>query len=222
MKLKATDIGRSASASSIIFDSLRQTIIDGELEERAPLRQDEIATAFNTSRIPVREALTRLEQHGLIESRRFRGAIVAGLSVREASQIFDFRSLLEGEVIAAAVPLMRAQSLCEARELAASFDACEEPMGWGELNRKLHYTLYRDSDLDYHLKIIDNAIDRIERYLRVQLLLTDGRQRASREHLQILDACEQGDAEEARRLTRNHILGAKKALIDHLEREKNR
>ena len=81
MKLKATDIGRSASASLIIFDSLRQAIIDGELEEGALLRQDEIATAFNTSRIPVREALTRLEQHGLIENRRFRGAVVAGLSV---------------------------------------------------------------------------------------------------------------------------------------------
>lgn len=217
MKLQATDIGRSASAASIIFESLRRAIIDGELADGSPLRQDEIATAFNTSRIPVREALTRLEQHGLIENRRYRGAIVAEISAKEAAEIFDFRCLLEGEVVTVSVSQMTAQSLEQAREYSRAFSDCQEPMEWGELNRKFHYTLYRDSGLEYHLKIIDNALDRVERYLRAQLLMTDGRDQAEREHADILAACEQGNAAAAARLTREHISGAKTALLDYLQ-----
>ncbi|MEX3008595.1 GntR family transcriptional regulator [Hoeflea sp. TYP-13] len=221
MKLQAVDIGKTASAASIIFDSLRRAIIEGELADGEPLRQDEIATLFNTSRIPVREALTRLEQQGLVESRRYRGAVVAGISAREAAEIFDFRSLLEGEVIAVSVPRMTSQSLLEARQHFQSFMDSEEPMEWGELNRRFHYALYRDSGLDYHLKVIDNALDRVERYLRAQLLMTEGLEQANREHLQILAACEKGDAVLAADLTRQHILGAKQTLVDYLESRKS-
>ena len=222
MKLRAVDIGKTTSAASIIFDSLRQAIIEGELNDGDPLRQDEIATLFNTSRIPVREALTRLEQQGLVESRRYRGSVVAGLSVEEAAEIFDFRSLLEGEIIAASVPKMTSASLLEARQHCQDFMDSDDPLEWGELNRRLHYALYRDSGLTYHLKVIDNALDRVERYLRAQLLMTDGLDLANREHLAILSACESGDAALAAERTRQHIQGAKHTLIDFLEMRRGR
>lgn len=217
MKLRAVDIGKTASAASIVFDSLRHAIMNGVLADGEPLRQDEIAAQFNTSRIPVREALTRLEQQGLVESRRYRGAVVAGISASEAAEIFDFRCLLESEVIAVSVPRMTTHSLLEARRQFQSFMDSENPMDWGELNRRFHYALYRDSGLDYHLRVIDNALDRVERFLRAQLLMTEGLEQANREHLQILTACEQGDAALAAELTRKHIRGAKQALVDYLE-----
>ena len=217
MKLRAVDIGRTASAASIVFESIRHAIINGELMDGEPLRQDEIAAQFNTSRIPVREALTRLEQQGLVESRRYRGAVVAGISASEAEEIFDFRCLLESKVIAVSVRKMTSQSLLEARRHFQSFMDSDEPMEWGDLNRRFHYALYRDSGLDYHLKVIDNALDRVERFLRAQLLMTDGMEQANREHLEILSACEQGDANLAAKLTREHIEGAKRALVEYLE-----
>ncbi|WP_419912203.1 GntR family transcriptional regulator [Hoeflea sp.] len=222
MKLRAVDIGKTTSASSIIFDSLRQAIIEGELNDGDPLRQDEIATLFNTSRIPVREALTRLEQQGLVESRRYRGAVVAGLSAVEAAEIFDFRSLLESEVIAASVPKMTPAALLEARQHFQDFMDSSNPLEWGELNRRFHYALYRDSGLVYHLKVIDNALDRVERYLRAQLLMTDGMDLANREHIGILAACEAGDGALAAERTRQHIQGAKQALIEFLLERKGR
>ncbi|MDA4844157.1 GntR family transcriptional regulator [Hoeflea poritis] len=221
MKLRSVDIGKTTSAASIVFDSLRQAIIEGELDDGDPLRQDEIAALFNTSRIPVREALTRLEQHGLVENRRYRGAVVAGISVDEAAEIFDFRSLLEGEVIAASVSRMTPASLLEARRHFQDFMDSDDPLEWGELNRRFHYALYRDSGLTYHLKVIDNALDRVERYLRAQLLMTDGLDRANREHLEILEACEAGDASRAAECTRQHIQGAKRTLIAFLETRAN-
>ena len=58
--------------------------------------------------------------------------------------------------------------------------------------------------------------DRIDRYLRAQLVLSDGMSRADREHRMILDACRNNQAEEAAKLTAEHILGAKETLEAHI------
>ncbi len=218
-KLQTVDIGKIESAATIIFNAIRKAIIEGELSDGDPLRQDEIARMFNTSRIPVREAITMLEQQGLVKTERYRGAIVAGLSLDEASEIFDFRALVEAQVIRKAVPNMTKAVLEEAREYLVQFSAAEDPMEYGDLNRKFHETLYGASNLNYHLSVIDNSMDRIDRYLRAQLILSDGMERANREHLGILEACERGDAEAAADLTAAHITGAKTSLAVHIKKQ---
>lgn len=77
LKLKAFDLGKQASAGDVIYDALRDAIIRGEIEEGEPLRQDTIAQMFNVSRIPVREAMQRLEAQGLVLSERYKGVVVA-------------------------------------------------------------------------------------------------------------------------------------------------
>ena len=212
MKIQSYDISRTASAATLIFDAIREAIIKGELAQGEPLRQEDIARAFNVSRIPVREALLRLEQHGLITSARYKGAVVAGLSLDEAREIFDFRALLEPEVIRRAVPRMSSQVLEAAAQCCEAFGRGDDPMLWGDLNRRFHTTLYAASDLPYHLEVLNKAMDRIDPYLRAQLLLSDGMQRANREHRMIVDACRSGQADMAADLTRQHILGAKESL----------
>lgn len=217
MKVQAVDISKTASASEIVFEALRKAIIDGQLEDGEPLRQDEIAKLFNTSRIPVREAITRLEQEGLVKTQRYKGATVAGISPDEAGEIFEFRALVEARVMKVAVENMMPQTLVLARRHCEAFYKSNDPIKWGLLNREFHATLYGDSGLDYHLAIINSAFDRVDRYLRAQLALTDGMQRANAEHLSILEACEAGCADQAADLTRRHILGAKDTLLDFLK-----
>jgi DNA-binding GntR family transcriptional regulator len=217
MKLTSMDISTTASASSIVFDALRKAIIQGQLEEGEPLRQDEIARLFNTSRIPVREAISRLEEQGLVKTQRYKGAVVAGLSPQETEEIFDLRALVEPEIIKNAVPLMSKELLASAREKCAAFSASDEPMEWGDLNRDFHETLYSASDLKFFREIAHNAIDRVERQIRAQLVMSNGMERAGREHFGIMDACEAGDAELAADLTREHIQGAKRSLLRHLQ-----
>lgn len=217
MKLTSMDISTTASASSIVFDALRKAIIQGQLEEGEPLRQDEIARLFNTSRIPVREAISRLEEQGLVKTQRYKGAVVAGLSPQETEEIFDLRALVEPEIIKNAVPLMSKELLASAREKCAAFSASDEPMEWGDLNRDFHETLYSASDLKFFREIAHNAIDRVERQIRAQLIMSNGMERAGREHFGIMDACEAGDAELAADLTREHIQGAKRSLLRHLQ-----
>lgn len=217
MKVKTVDIGQMASASDVIFDALRTAITDGSLNEGQVLRQDQIARMFNTSRIPVREALTRLEEQGLITTQRYRGAVVAALSVEEIVEIFEFRALVESEVIHRSVSNISDETLDLARSYCEAFSAATDPSKWGDLNRLFHYTLYRDCGLPYYLQIVNSALGRIERYQRVQLTVTVGMDRATREHQAILDACVARNADLAAELTRNHILGASRSLIGFLK-----
>jgi DNA-binding GntR family transcriptional regulator len=219
-KFQSVDIGKTASAASIIFESLRKTIIEGDLNEGEPLRQDEIARSFNTSRIPVREALTMLEQQGLVKIERYRGAVVAGLSVEEANEIFEFRAMLEAEIIRKAVPNLTRDVLDEARHYLERFHQSTDAMEFGDLNRAFHGALYSVSHKPFHLSVMENAMDRIDRYLRAQLILSDGMERAHKEHLAILEACEKGDGETAAALTAAHILGAKTSLAEQIDKQK--
>ena len=131
MQIKATDIGRASSAAAIIYEALRDAIIEGSLTDGEALRQDEIAKLFGASRIPVREALIKLEQQGLVRTERFRGTYVTGISPKEAGEIFDFRALLEGHVIASAVPRMGPDALQSARAHLVAFSGTDDPREWG-------------------------------------------------------------------------------------------
>lgn len=220
MQIKALDLAQLASPADLIFDALREAITEGRLPEGEVLRQDNLARMFNVSRIPVREALTRLEEQGLVTTQRYRGAVVASLSLDEIEEIFEFRSLVEPEVVRHAVHHMQEESLELASDYVARFGREEDPKNWGQLNRQLHYMMYRDCRRPYHLQVVDSALDRIERYQRLQLTLTHGMERARREHQGILQACIDRDADRAAELTRLHILGAGRSLIDFLVRHR--
>jgi Transcriptional regulators len=69
-------LGSAPRASDLIAKHIREAIVTGEFDEGEPIRQDDVAKLFDVSKIPVREALKRLEAEGLVEFERYRGAIV--------------------------------------------------------------------------------------------------------------------------------------------------
>ncbi|WP_374662684.1 GntR family transcriptional regulator [Inhella sp.] len=195
-------------AAEQVFQALRRAIISGQLGDGTPLRQEELARQFATSRIPVREALTRLEQHGLVSIKRFHGYTVAAHSRADIEEICRFRALVEAELIQRAVDRMSPAALLEAKKRCQAFSKESDAARWGELNRDFHRALYEQAQMPYHLQAVVEALDKTERYLVDQLQLTDGRKQARDEHQAILDACVAGDGKAAAKLTRLHILGA--------------
>jgi DNA-binding GntR family transcriptional regulator len=93
MNLSATPYPDSAitrqSLTSAVADRLRDQIIRGEIAEGAQLRQDAIATQFQVSRIPVREALRQLDAEGQISIVPNRGAVVPALSPDDIEELFE-------------------------------------------------------------------------------------------------------------------------------------
>lgn len=205
LKQRAIDLGKTASSSDIIFDALRDAIISGSLKAGESIRQEYIAKIFNVSRIPVREALKRLESQGLVRNERYKGAIVSSLNQEEIREIYEIRLLLEPNIIRYAVRNMSKGTLRIAKECLDELAKEQDSSKWGELNRQFHEALYRDAGRPLHLKIVNDSIDRIDSYIRAQLNLSGGMIKAHEEHLAILKACETGDVEKASELTSAHI-----------------
>ncbi len=214
--LNAPDLGQQPSTSEVIARHLREAIVAGQLAEDEPIRQDDIARLFNVSKIPVREALKRLEAEGLVVFQRHRGALVTRISEPELAQMFEVRVLLETQAIRLAVPNMNAQTFAEAERLCAAFLGEDDIGRWAELNWQLHACLYQPAGRPYLVGLIRSIHDKLERYLRLQMSLSAGKQRADQEHREILAACRRGDGEAAARLIEQHIDGVCRSLYAHL------
>ncbi|WP_048299866.1 GntR family transcriptional regulator, partial [Pseudomonas aeruginosa] len=115
--LNAPNLGIAPSASEIIAKHLREAIIAGHFAEDEPIRQDDIAQLFNVSKIPVREALKRLEAEGLVLFQRNKGAVVTRISEPELAQMFEVRVLLEAQAIRLAVPNMNETTFARAEAI---------------------------------------------------------------------------------------------------------
>ncbi|MDE2571858.1 MAG: GntR family transcriptional regulator, partial [bacterium] len=78
-----------------VYEAMRRWILDGTLAPGTPLRIRQLAASLGTSTMPVREAIQRLEENGLVVTRPHKGAVVAGLSVRELRDFYGVRIVLE-------------------------------------------------------------------------------------------------------------------------------
>lgn len=207
------NLGGAPTSSNVIAKHIRTAIVDGSFKEGEPIRQDEIGALFNVSKIPVREALKRLEAEGLVEFRRNRGVFVTMLSEPEIEEIFEVRAILESAAIQQSVPKMTDATFERAFDHYQLFLRDKETAGWSTLNWRFHSSLYEDAGKPFLLQQIRAVNDRIERYLRVQLTLADGKQKSDDEHLAILHACKLGEASKAAKLTHDHIMGACTSLL---------
>nr|WP_218169234.1 GntR family transcriptional regulator [Pseudomonas gingeri] len=217
-KLNLPDLGNAPSTSEIITRHLRDAIVAGNFAEDEPIRQDEIARQFNVSKIPVREALKRLEAEGLVMFQRNRGAMVTRLSEPELAQMFEVRMLLEDKVLRLAIPNMTEETFTRAERICQEFVGENDIGRWAELNWELHACLYEPAQRPFLVGLIRSVNDKLERYLRLQMSLSAGKERADHEHRDIIEACRARDVEQAVKLLDEHIAGVCATLLEHLPR----
>ena len=213
------------SLTSAVADKLRDQIIRGEIAEGTQLRQDAIATQYQVSRIPVREALRQLDAEGLIAIVPNRGAVVPALSPDDIEELFAIRALLEPEILKRSIPHLTREDFAEAeailRKYVSELRREDHVSGWGRLNWHFHSTLYARASQPRFMAIIRNVNNSGERYTRLQLYLTHGIKRANEEHHQILELCRQRDIAAACKLLREHIEYAGQSLKQVLLERRN-
>ena len=139
--VRAAKLSKS-SAPDVVRDGLRKAIFDGDLVAGTQLRQDEIASRFGTSRIPVREALRQLESEGLVTLHPNRGAAVSSVSLEDVLELLEIRIGLECRALKLAIPNMVGSDFDFAAEILRGYDEEPEPQKWGEMNWRFHETLY--------------------------------------------------------------------------------
>jgi DNA-binding GntR family transcriptional regulator len=212
---------RAPAASEVILTFIRDSIVDGSLDEGEPIRQDEVARLFNVSKIPVREALKRLEAEGLVEFEKNKGAVVTTVSEPEIVQIFEVRSILESNAIKLSIPFMTEATFDKALAYCNAFARETNVARWAELNWQFHSCLYADAQRPFLVSTIRSINDRLERYLRIQLTLSDGHELADREHRELVEKCRRRDGDGAARFLSDHIMRACASLLKHLPSAKS-
>jgi len=94
---------RSPNLWAIVAAGIRRGIITGELSPGLRLHEEALAQKFAVSRVPIREALTRLEHEGLLRIVPHRGAFVIGLTAADIHEIYDVREMIETHAVRLAV-----------------------------------------------------------------------------------------------------------------------
>ena len=200
------------STPETVREALRLAISSGDLAPGVQLRQDELATRFGTSRIPVREALRQLEAEGFVTFLPNRGAVVSDLSVDEVVELLEIRIALECHALRLAIPVLGEIDLDEARKILQAYDSEPDPAKWGAFNWKFHETLYAPCNRPRLLAMIEANYGHVGRFTRTLVSRATGKERPQREHYQLLELCRDGEVEKAVRLLRDHIVQTQKTL----------
>ena len=217
-----TPIQRQTIASMTVA-ALRERILRGDYPEGEPLRQDALAEELGVSRIPVREALRQLEAEGLVTFSPHRGAVVSSLSLDEIDELFELRADIESDLLQRAIPSITSEQLDRAVDVLDEFEIAltsGEVTRWGPLNWHFHAALYAPANRNFTMGIVQKLHQHSDRYFRMEVLLAQGGSRANDEHRAIAAAVGAKDIPLARRLMRDHILGAGRSLVELLQEQR--
>lgn len=195
-----------------ITHALREMILSGELGIGVQLKQEALAQQFGVSRIPIREALKRLQAEGLVEHTAHTGSVVAGKSTQELLETLDIRIALETRALKLAVPRMTSADLRASERILDRYDASDSPREWSELNLEFHLSLYRAAGRPRLVRMIEDIVRGIDVHLRAHQSATAGRKSPQAEHRDILQACYHGDTVQAVALLERHIEHTQQAL----------
>lgn len=200
------------SAPDLVRDGLRDAILAGQYSEGQQLRQDELAEQFGTSRIPVREALRQLESEGLVEIQTNKGAVVKGISIEDVFELLDIRIALECRALKLAIPNMAFEDIEVAEEILAEYDRAPDPVLWGEMNWRFHWTLYSPCNRPRLLAMIEANYGHVSRFIRRQVSSATGKTKPQQDHVELLRLCREGHVDEAVALLEKHIEQTQKSL----------
>jgi len=191
------------------YEVMRERILNGAMAGGSPVRQDTVADELGVSKIPLREALTRLEQDGLVVSYPNRGFIVRSMSADEAEEVFELRLKLEPDAMAQACLRVDRADQEAASEALEVMERDTAPGGLENvvLNRKFHMALVRPGVGLITTQFVERLNVLAERYVRMHLEPVGRDSRAHVEHRTLLNAWLERDALRVAELSEAHIMG---------------
>ncbi|CAL8478679.1 GntR family transcriptional regulator [Caballeronia novacaledonica] len=196
----------------LVTTAIRQRILSGDLAPGEVLRQEALADELGVSRVPIREAITRLTGEGLLTKVPHKGAYVAELSIEEVQETFEIRLRLEPWLFSEAIPHITDAEIAKAEKLVGEMDHADSGV-WGQLNWRLHETLYLPARRDITLQMLRGLHDRSDRYFRFQVVQVPIREQSHEEHMSLIDACRKRDAKLGAKLLEQHVKTAGQQII---------
>ncbi len=188
------NIKRQTLADSV-YVQLKTAIMRGRLRDGTELKQGELAAQMGVSRVPVREALRRLQAEHLVVAEPFQCFVVTSLNSDQVRELLELRE--EMEVFATA---------------AKSLTLSQEDENWLAADREFHREL--NGATTAVAAIIEDVRERVHRYYLSTPALVQRRREVLKEHSALIAALEAGDEDAVERAIRGHV----HATQEHLEK----
>jgi DNA-binding GntR family transcriptional regulator len=212
-----------------VLERLRALILTGEYGPDERLIEEQLAERLGVSRTPVRQALTMLEAEGLVEITPNRGATVCSFSIEDVWDIYDLRAVLEGHAARRAAGRIERRELERLRELAwemeglpGQFDDHEEEIrALVALNQEFHGTIVEASRNRRLERLINRTVEIPLMFKAFYWYTLHERTISNHYHRQILEALENGDADRAEIIMREHVYEGRDFVIRALKEDMN-
>lgn len=212
-----------------VYEQLKAAIVELRIPPGAPLREAEIAQGLSVSKTPVREALGRLEQDGLVTLNSFRSATVTDYTARDLQEIYELREIIEVAAARAAAESMSEKGLADLGRIASECVRLNAQGGGGgggtaggggnasggesagsetelvQLISEFDTVLYEEVTNRRIRAILENLAAHLARIGRLTTEIPGRIDASVREHAQIYEAIERRDPETASRFMRDHI-----------------
>ena len=205
----------------VVFKTLRQAILKGELEPGERLMEIQLAERLGVSRTPIREAIRKLELEGLVLMIPRKGAEVAKISESNLRDVLEVRRSLEELAIDLACQRITEEELDELNKAEVDFKAAIEngdAMQIAQTDESFHEIIYNSTKNQKLVQILNNLREQMYRYRmeymkdkRMYKLLID-------EHDAIRKAIKKKDKEKAGMIMKTHIINQQEAIERNLDR----
>jgi DNA-binding GntR family transcriptional regulator len=220
---------RRGARSVGIVERLRALILTGEYGPDERLIEEHLAERLGVSRTPVRQALTMLEAEGLVEIAPNRGATVCSFSIEDVWDIYDLRAVLEGHAARRAAGRIEKDELDRMRELAGEMEGLpgrfddheEEIRALVALNQEFHGTIVQASRNRRLEHLINRTVELPLMFKAFFWYTPHERTISNHYHRQILESLENGDADRAEIIMREHVYEGRDFVIGALEEDMN-
>ena len=192
----------------VVFNTLRQAILKGELEPGERLMEIQLAERLGVSRTPIREAIRKLELEGLVLMIPRKGAEVAEISEKSLREVLEVRRSLEELAIELACQRITPEELTALEEAENRFARAVEDgevMAIAESDENYHELIYQATANDRLVQILNNLREQMYRYRLEYIKDEDRRQILVVEHEHILRAVRRRDIADAKSAVREHI-----------------
>ena len=196
--------GQAGSGVGRCLKQIRQMILNGDLLPGQKVHQGELATILQTSRIPVREALSTLQAEGLLDHRPNTGFSVVRFSRQDLYEIYLMRRLLETELLRSIdLSHVDAAELVRLDDRLSTISVQDEPEQYHQANTEFHFALFDHSPLQLVRREVAQLWYKSAFYRSLYFDDSSAAQ-AHDDHRAIIDAVRAGDIEELIRVSDEH------------------
>lgn len=202
-----------------IDEVLRMGIRLGIIPGGAKLVQGSLASAFDVSRIPVREALRTLAAEGLVAMEEGRSARVIALSFEDVDELYSLRLQLEPELAEEIIrhATNRDQADLEgAARLMDELTDSKDRLGWSETNFRFHTSMYRIARRPHHVRFISQLLSLTEPYSRFFVFSLDGLRESQDEHHEMTRAIRDREIARLQSVITKHLERAREGILKYI------